>query len=87
MAKKANKQRLASGSRARSQGTVAAPPGRQRRMLLGGMILVLVIGLGLLIRYRQQQGLAPRLQGASDNHYTRGVANAAVVIKEFSDYG
>jgi hypothetical protein len=55
-------------------------------MLLGGAILVLVIGIGVLVRYRQQSSVAPRLQGAVENHYTRGTAGAPVVVKEFSDY-
>jgi hypothetical protein len=60
---------------------------QNKRVLLGGVILLLVIGLGVLVRYRQQSQIAPRLQGAIDNHYTRGVVGAPVVIKEFSDYG
>ncbi len=60
---------------------------RQRqRIILGGVILVLVIGIGVFIRYNQQRSLAPHLQGALDNHYTRGVAGAPVLVKEFSDY-
>jgi hypothetical protein len=55
-------------------------------MLLGGVILVLVIGVGVFLRYRQQRSIPPRLQGAIENHYTRGTAGAPVVIKEFSDY-
>lgn len=60
---------------------------RQKPVLLGGVILALVLGIGLFVRYRQQSQLLPRLQGAIDNHYTRGVAGAPVVVKEFSDYG
>jgi hypothetical protein len=49
-------------------------------------MLVLVIGVGVFLRDRQQRSIAPRLQGAIENHYTRGTAGAPVVIKEFSDY-
>ena len=59
---------------------------RHQKMLLGGAILVLVIGIGVFVRYRQQSSMAPRLQGAVENHYTRGTAGAPVVVKEFSDY-
>jgi hypothetical protein len=67
-----------------------AAPRQQRwrqKTILGGVILVLVLGIGVFVRYRQQSQLPPRLQGAIDNHYTRGVAGAPVVVKEFSDYG
>jgi hypothetical protein len=60
---------------------------QNKKVLLGGGILVLVIALGAFLRYRQQSQIAPRLQGATDNHYARGTAGAPVVIKEFSDYG
>jgi hypothetical protein len=61
---------------------------RQRqRMLLGGLVLVLVVGIGIAVRTIQQRNIPVRLQGAVDNHYTKGVAGAAVVVKEFSDYG
>ena len=55
-------------------------------MLVGGIALVLVLGIGVFIRYRQQSMMPPRLQGAIENHYTRGTAGAPVVVKEFSDY-
>ena len=96
MAKKSQARSKASrGQQQRRQ----AKPGQQRRqgkqgrphrwqqMLLGGVILLLVIGIAAFIRYRQQTQILPRLQGALENHYTRGVAGAPVVIKEFSDYG
>lgn len=60
---------------------------QKKPLFAGGVILGLVIGIGLFVRYHQQSQLAPRLQGAIDNHYTKGVAGAPVVIKEFSDYG
>jgi hypothetical protein len=60
---------------------------QSKKVLTGGVILLLVLGLGVFVRYRQQSQIAPRLQGAIDNHYTRGVAGAPVVVREFSDYG
>jgi hypothetical protein len=71
----------------RRQARSVPPRWRHKPVLLGGVILVLVLGIGLFVRYRQQSQILPRLQGAIDNHYTRGVAGAPVVVKEFSDYG
>lgn len=72
----------------------ATPPGMpgmsrwfRKKAVLGGAVLALVIGIAVFVRVRQQSQIAPRLQGAIDNHYTRGTAGAPVVIKEFSDYG
>ena len=56
------------------------------KLVLGGVILALVLGVVYVVRSLQQRDLAPRLQGAVDGHYTTGVASAPVVIKEFSDY-
>ena len=68
-----------------TQQTVA--PRRQRlKLLLGGVILALVLGVGGLVYWQHQRDLSPRLQGAVGRHYTRGAAGAPVVIKEFSDY-
>jgi hypothetical protein len=54
--------------------------------VLGGIILALVVGGALAGRWWQYHNLPPRLQQAVDNHYTRGVAGAPVVMKEFSAY-
>jgi hypothetical protein len=59
---------------------------RHQKMLLGAAILLLVVGVGVFVRYRQHSTVAPRLRGAVENHYTRGSAGAPVVVKEFSDY-
>lgn len=59
---------------------------RRQRLILGGAVLILIIGIGIFMRYRQMSRLPLQLQGAIDNHYTHGVAGAPVVIKEFSDF-
>ena len=68
-------------------GQQALAPRRQRlKLVLGGVILALVLGIGGLVYWQRQRDLSPRLQGAVGRHYTRGTAGAPVVIKEFSDY-
>ena len=86
MAKKSKTRQKASGQRARPQQAAKSQPRWRQKILLGGVILVLVIGAGVFLRYRQQRSIPPRLQGAIENHYTRGTTGAPVVIKEFSDY-
>jgi hypothetical protein len=71
----------------RQQATPEQPRWRQKKILLGGIVLALVVGAGVLMRWRQQSQILPRLQGTIDNHYTHGTAGAPVVLKEFSDYG
>jgi hypothetical protein len=83
---KASTRQKVSGQRARPLQAAKSQPRWRQKMLLGGVILVLVIGVGVFLRYRQQRSIPPRLQGAIENHYTRGTAGAAVVIKEFSAY-
>ncbi len=76
-------------ARARTQRLLTQPltPRRGRRKLVvGGVILVLALGIGGVMRFMRQPDLAPRVQGAVDHHYTRGSAGAPVVIKEFTDY-
>jgi hypothetical protein len=84
MAKKSrNRKQRAAVPRQRS----AAPASNQRRRLvLGGLVLLLVVVTVVGIRFYRQRQLPLKLQGAVDNHYVRGAPNAAVVIKEFSDY-
>lgn len=86
MAKKSKTRQKASRQQAKRQQMANHQPRWRQKMLLGGAILVLMIGLGVFIRYRQQSSIPPRLQGAIENHYTRGTAGAPVVVKEFSDY-
>ena len=59
---------------------------RRQKLILGGVILVLVLAAGVAIRSWQQRNLPLRLQGALDDHYSKGVPGAPVVMKEFSDY-
>ena len=56
------------------------------KLVWGGVILALILGVGGVVRFLQQRDLAPRLQGVGERHYTRGSAGAPVVVKEFSDY-
>jgi hypothetical protein len=74
--------------RPRRQSTMAAvAPQRWRlKLVIGGVILAVALGVGGLVRFLQQHDLSPRLQKAVDKHYTLGTAGAPVVIKEFSDY-
>lgn len=56
------------------------------KLVIGGAVLAIALGVGGLVRLLQQRDLSPRLQGTVEKHYTRGTAGAAVMIKEFSDY-
>lgn len=70
----------------RGQRTVA-PRRWRRKLVLGGVVLVLLLGAVGLLRFLQQQDVASRLQGIGvEKHYTHGPAGAPVLVKEFSDY-
>ena len=75
-----------------SRGTKSRRPNanpsakRRQKLILGGAILILVLVAGVVVRSWQQRNLPLRLQGALDNHYSKGVPGAPVVMKEFSDY-
>jgi anti-sigma-K factor RskA len=86
MAKKSKAQQKSPRRQARQRQAAQHQPWWRQKMLLGGVVLVLVIGIGVFVRYRQQSSIPPRLKGAVENHYTRGTAGAPVVVKEFSDY-
>ena len=82
MAKKSTRQ----GKTGRGRGQTVRGGGLSRRWLLGGLGLLLVIGVAVGLRFGLQRDIPLQLQGATDHHYVRGADNAAVVIKEFSDY-
>jgi len=86
MAKKSKARARTVRPRQPSTQQTLAPRRWRRKLVLGGVILALALGVGGVVRFLQQRDLAPRLQGAVDRHYTRGTAGAPVVIKEFSDY-
>ena len=73
---------------AKSRRSTANPSAKRRqKLILGGVILILVLAAGGAIRSWQQRNIPLRLQGAlDDNHYSKGVPGALVVMKEFSDY-
>ena len=73
--------------RVKSQRSNTSPAAKRRqKLILGGVILVLVLAAGVTIRSWQQRNLPLRLQGALDNHYSKGAPDAPVRMKEFSDY-
>ena len=72
--------------KASGKGRASRATGQRQRLVLGGVVLLAVIAIVVGMQWSRKQSLPPRLQGATDGHYTKGVANAAVVIKEFSDY-
>ena len=87
MAKKSRTRRRASDqATSRRPAPAVRPPSWRQKIILGGVILLLVIGIGVFVRSWQQSRIPPQLQGATGNHYTRGVAAAPVVIKEFSEF-
>lgn len=72
---------------ARSRRSRHSPSGnRFQKLVLGGVILILVVAAGAALRSWQDRSVPLRLQGALENHYTKGVPGAPVVMKEFSDY-
>ena len=72
---------------AKSRRSNANPAAKRRqKLILGGVFLLLVLAAGVTIRSWQQRNLPLRLQGALDNHYSKGTPDAPVMMKEFSDY-
>jgi hypothetical protein len=86
MAKKSKGRAPTLHPRQRASQAAGAPRRWRLKLVIGGVVLALALGVGGVVRFLQQRQLAPRLQGAVDRHYTRGTAGAPVVIKEFSDY-
>jgi len=86
MAKKSKGRAQTLRPRQQSTKQAIAPRRWRLKLVIGGAVLAVALGVGGLVRFLQQRDLAPRLQGTGDKHYTLGTAGAAVVIKEFSDY-
>jgi hypothetical protein len=86
MAKKSRVRAQASRPQRPSSRVAVAQRRWRLKLIVGGAILVLALGVGGLVRFLQQRDLAPRLQETREQRYTRGTAGAPVVIKEFSDY-
>ena len=87
MAKKSKARVQTLSPRQQSPQQSLTPRRRWRlKLVIGGAVLAVALGVGGLVRFLQQRDLAPHLQGTGDKHYTQGTAGAPVVIKEFSDY-
>jgi hypothetical protein len=86
MAKKSKTRAPASPAPQRQAIAHQHLPWWRQKFLWGSCILILVIGVGVFVRYVLFRPASPNLQGATNNHYTRGIAGAPVVLKEFSDY-
>jgi hypothetical protein len=86
MAKKPRARVPTLSPRPRAFQTSPTPRRWRLKLVIGGAVLAIALGVGGLVRWLQQRDLSPRLQGTVEQHYTRGTAGAAVVIKEFSDY-
>lgn len=86
MAKKSKARARTVRPQQRSTQQTVAQRRWRLKLVLGGIILALALGVGGVVRFLHQRDLTPRLQGAVDRHYTRGTAGAPVVMKEFSDY-
>lgn len=86
MAKKPKARVPTLSPRPRASQASLTPRRWRLKLVIGGAVLAIALGIGGLVRWLHQRDLSPRLQGTVEKHYTRGTAGAAVVIKEFSDY-
>jgi hypothetical protein len=86
MAKKSKARAYTLPPRQQSRQKPLTPRRWRLKLVIGGAVLAVALGMGGLVRFLQQRDLAPRLQGTGDKHYTLGTAGAPVLIKEFSDY-
>ena len=86
MAKKSKARAQTLSPRQQSPQKPLTPRRWRLKLVIGGAVLALALGVGGLVRFLQQRDLAPYLQGTGNKHYTLGTTGAPVVIKEFSDY-
>ena len=86
MAKKSKARAQTLSPRQQSPQKPLTPRRWRLKLIIGGAVLAVALGVGGLVRFLQQRDLAPHLQGTGDKHYTRGTAGSPVLIKEFSDY-
>ena len=86
MAKKSKARTQTLSPRQQSPQKPRTPRRWRLKLVIGGAVLAVALGVGGLVRFLQQRDLAPGLQGPENKHYTLGTAGAPVVIKEFSDY-
>ena len=86
MAKKSKARVHTLSPRQQSPQKPLTPRHWRLKLVIGGVVLAVALGVGGLVRFLQQRDLTPRLQGTGDKHYILGTAGAPVVIKEFSDY-
>jgi hypothetical protein len=86
MAKKSRPRSSPSPQPARRTPLPSKARRRRHPVLIGGAILALVLGVGITARWLLYRQVPVHLQGAVEGHFTRGVAEAPVVVKEFSDY-
>jgi hypothetical protein len=86
MAKKSKARVQTLSPRPQSPKQSLTPRRWRLKLVIGGVVLALALGVGGLVRFLQHRDFAPHLQGTGEQHYTLGTAGAPVVIKEFSDY-
>jgi hypothetical protein len=86
MARKPKARAPTLAPRPQASQTSLTPRRWRLKLVIGGAVLALALGVGGLVRLLQQRDISPSQQGTGEKHYTRGTAGAAVVIKEFSDY-
>lgn len=86
MAKKPKTRPTTSAASRRAVTSPPPLPWWRHKFFWGSCTLLLVLGLGVFVRYVLFRPVLPHLQGAVEQHYTRGPAGAAVILQEFSDY-